>query len=242
MLALFACAYQARAASVSLADWCVNVNGNTPATSCNGQAGGSTATGPAASHISLFDTTAEPGSNNLGSVTVTLSASSNPQFVSLFADYDVDYSSYGSFDDFAAVSGAAPAHVTYEIGDPNNSNIFSDFVGGNALPNTNPETKQAQCCDVAFALEDSALVVPTGFTGTLTFKVSTTNPGGFYIEQTNVTLGDNIFLSVSSLSLTATGGGGPTGAPEPSTFSLGLGLMGLAFVLSRRRKVRTVWN
>jgi len=135
------------------------------------------------------------------------------------------------------VGGSAPAHLTYEIADPNTSNIFADFIGGNALPNTNPQTKQAQCCDVSFAVTDSDLVVPTGFTGTLKFLVSANAPaGGFYIEQSNVTTGDSIYLTVGSLSLTATGGGGPTGAPEPSTFSLGLGLMGLAFVLSRRRK------
>ena len=40
ILALAAGAYQAKAATYGLADWCVNVNGNLPAASCNGSSGG----------------------------------------------------------------------------------------------------------------------------------------------------------------------------------------------------------
>ena len=122
LMAFLGGSWKAQAGSVALADWCVNLNGNTSA-ACNG--GGS---GNASISLASFDQTLSPGTNNLGSITITLGQGNN-QYVSFYADYDVDFATYGSFDDSAnIVNGAAqPANYTYELSDPNSSNLFSDF-------------------------------------------------------------------------------------------------------------------
>ena len=205
------------AATVSLADWCVNVNGNVAA-ACNGAGSGG-------SGVSLagFDSTLEPGSNSLGSVTVTLGAGNN-QFVAFYADYDVDFAKYGSFADYATLNGVLPAGGSYEIDDPNTSNIFSDFTN-NALNNLNnvgtPSIPPGICCDVSFAIGVSGLNVPGGGE-TITFNVTNTAPAtGFYIQQTNEFTNDSIYLQEFVFNVPQ------TTSPEPPTYVLGLALLGL---------------
>src|ERR1035441_9306006 len=134
----------AKAGSVSsLADWCVNVNGDTN-TACNGGTGGTGGLGLGGtaadlqSTISLagFDTTLEPGVNTLGTITIALGPGAN-QFVSFYADYDVSYSLYGSFDDFASTSGALPAGLSFSVNDPNTASLFTQFSSNITLDNTN---------------------------------------------------------------------------------------------------------
>jgi hypothetical protein len=90
------------AGDVSLADWCVNFNGDI-STACNG-AGSGGASGTGSISLSGFDSTLEPGTNGLGSITVTLGAGLN-QSLAFYADYDVDFSTFGSFQDYGAIAG-----------------------------------------------------------------------------------------------------------------------------------------
>jgi hypothetical protein len=222
-----------------LADWCVNLNGDTD-TACNGAGSGGLSTNADGGTINLvsFDTNLEPALNGLGSVTISL-GTGNGQSALFYADYDLDDASFGSFDDSGTTVGALPAGVSYELDDPNVSNIFGDFAG-NALANTNnvgtPSSDPLnQCCDVAFSLGLNGLNVAAGGSGTVTFTVGTTAPpSGFYIQQTNTTLGDSIYLSAL---VTITNPTGPPATPEPSTFVLTAGALGLVLFAVRRRRL-----
>ena len=89
-----------QAGPTSLADWCFNVNGSID--SCNG--------GPGSSLVDLssFDPALENVSpNTLGSAIVTLSEGTN--FVGFYADYDIDFGKFGSFDDFGSANGVLPS-------------------------------------------------------------------------------------------------------------------------------------
>jgi hypothetical protein len=228
LLALLALSQVAVAGSTALSDWCVNVNGDT-ATACNG-AGGGGVSGLASINMAGFDTTLSPATNNLGSVVITL----NPGFsgyASFYADYDLDYASYGSFDD-SATTHNSPSGWTYEADDPNSSNIFNDFAT-NALANTNnvgvPSGPPNECCDVSFALSMGGINVGAQ-PETLTFLVSTSAPAsGFYIQQTNTDVGDSIYLDGE---LSNSGPPAPI-IPEPSTLVLS-GLGGLSVLMLRR--------
>jgi len=228
--AFFAFVQQARAGSVGLADWCVNLNGDT-SSACNG--GGS---GNASISLASFDKTLEPGTNTLGTVTVTLAAGSS-QYVAFYADYDVDFATFGSYSDTASVHGTLPAGSSYEIADPNSGGLFTDFstVTNAGLADTDtantPSGPPNQCCDAAFALAFGNINVTT--TGTVTFAITTAAPtSGFYIEQTNTTTGDSIFLQGS---VVLGGSPPPPMAPEPPTYVLGFSLIGLALLWNRRR-------
>jgi hypothetical protein len=226
-----------------LADWCVNLNGDTN-TACNGAGSGGASPGGGSITLSAFDQTLEPGTNSLGSVVVSLVPGENNQYALFYADYDLDYATYGSFDDFASTNGTLPAGYSYSINDPNATDsslpfgvtLFDQFYN-NALDDTNyvgtPGGPPNQCCDVAFALGIGGLSVAAGGAGTVTFTIGTTAPAsGFYIQQTNATVGDGIYLSaVSDITI-------PTIAtPEPSTFILLLGVLGVVLVVARRRRV-----
>jgi hypothetical protein len=216
----------AHAGQVSLADWCVNVNGDT-ATACNGGGGGGVSSNPDGGTVSLtnFDQTLEGASNTLGSVTVAMNAGAG-QYVSFYADYDVDYDTYGSFADYATIVGSLPSGVSYSVNDPNiytgltspsGYTLFDEFAN-NDLDDTNyvgtPALPDNECCDVAFALS-----LAVNAAETVTFSVTTTAPdSGFYIQQTNQYTSESIFLAVSTSSNNSPG---PV-VPEPSTLGLTL--------------------
>jgi hypothetical protein len=228
LLALLALSRVAAAGPTTvLNDWCVNVNGDI-ATACNG-AGGGGSTGLASVNMAGFDTTLAPAGNNLGNIAITL----NPGFsgyASFYADYDLDFASFGSFDDSAKTVNGLPANWSYEVDDPNVSTIFSDF-SANTLTNANnvgvASGPPNQCCDVSFALSIGNISVGTQ-PETLTFLVSKNAPAsGFYIQQTNTDLGDSIYLSASLVN------SGPSPVPEPSTLVLAA-LGGLSMLMWRR--------
>jgi len=174
--------------TVGLFDWCFNINGNwnSPQGACNG---GGSVFGAG----TTFDTTLEPEVNGLGSASFTLGVG---QYGLAYMDYDLDFQTFGSFQDFGATAGTAPANVTWEMNDPNTSGIFSDF-SSNALSDTNAVSAGSgppnPCCDVAWAL---GFTNSTGVPGTITFTVSRSAPtSGFYLVQTNFDVGDSIYLS-----------------------------------------------
>lgn len=223
----------ARAAAY-LDDWCFIVNGaNVETASCNQFPPAPVASNVNVSHfdLTLNDPFGTP--NTLGSVVITL-APGNSQFVLAYMDYDLNFPATGSFSDFGTVVGTPPAGVTYELDDPNVSNIFNDFAA-NALTGANnvatPGGPPNVCCDVAWALGVGGINVPTGYQALVTFTVATTPPGsGFYLQQTNQTPdlvpGEKIYLSETTTLE-------QTGAPEPASIAiLGGGL--IAFGLLRR--------
>jgi hypothetical protein len=202
-------------ADVVLYDWCFNQNGNI-SLSCNGA-------GPAPAG---FDATLVPATNGLGSASFTV----NPgEFIAFYADYDLDYARFGSFQDSAAVRGTLPAGWSYELDDPNVSNIFNDF-SANLLTNGNnvstPAGPPDVCCDVSWALSIGGLASPS----TVTFNITSTDPGsGFEIQQTNFDIGDSIYLSATVTPLTT------PSVPEPSSLVLMATLFVGALAVTRRR-------
>ncbi len=211
-----------------LSDWCFNVNGDTAA-NCN--TGGNSLIAPISGN---FDTTLVPGTNTLGSAVVTLGPG-NGQAVLAYMDYDLNYAAAGSFTDYGTVLGTAPAGYSYELNDPNSSSIFSDFAA-NALTNMNAVgtplsvgVPGGPCCDVAWALGIGGINVPSGQSATVTFRVSTTDPGGFRLQQVNQYNMETIYLS-ATVNI-----GGTTQIPEPGYAGLlGVGLVGLYYL--RRRQ------
>ncbi len=236
----------ASASDIGLADWCVNVNGDIN-TACNGGTGGTgglgmggTAADGSIIDLSAFDTTLEPSTNNLGTITITLGPGTD-QSALVYMDYDLDYPNLGSFDDSAPTPGSAPANVSYELDDPNTSNIFGDFATGTPLPDTDnvvtPGGPPNQCCDVAWALGLGGIDVDAGDTEVVTFTVGTTAPAGFYLEQINQTTGEKIYLSESAACVGSCGGGGGTpGVPEPRQEALLLVVLSIIFIAVRKKK------
>lgn len=222
LIVLMVGAQPAKAGSVSLADWCVNFNGDT-STACNGGGGGG-----GGIDLSFFDMTLEPGLNTLGTVTVTLGPGLG-QFVAFYADYDVDFATYGSFDDYASTGGAQPLGWSYSVNDPGATDgtlpwglvLFDQFYN-NVLDNTNHQPAfsgpPTECCDVAFALSMGSIDVLAGGSATATFVIGTTAPtSGFYIQQTNADTNDSIYLQGGVVVNNPV-----SGVPEPSTLALGL--------------------
>lgn len=236
------CTVPSFGSGIGLADWCVSLNGDIN-TACNGAGSGGTSTNPNGGSIDLsgFSTVLETlgppatANNLLGSVVVNLMPGAN-QFASFYADYDLDFVDFGSFQDQVTIVGSAPSGVSYEAQDPNVTDsytwpgatgqlLFDDFQSNN-LSNTNSvgtaSPSPDECCDAAFALSVGGLDVSSP--ETLTFTVSTTAPtSGFYIQQTNLDEGDSIYLTETVSSV----------VPEPSTFLFVLG--GLAAMLGFRR-------
>jgi uncharacterized protein (TIGR03382 family) len=223
--------------TTGLFDWCVNLNGDIN-TACNGAGSGGVSTNVDGGTINLvsFDSNLEPATNGLGSVTISL-GTGNGQSALFYADYDLDFATLGAFDDSGSTHGALPAGVSYEIDDPNASNIFSDFAGNTLADTNNVGTASSDpanlCCDVSFALGLGGLNVLPGGSGTVTFTIGAVAPAsGFYIQQTNATVGDSIYLSAVANIQNPTGGS----TPEPSTFALAIGSLGLALLVARRRR------
>ncbi len=207
------------ASTTGLADWCFNSNGNI--NTCNGGT---------MSPAGTFDSTLEPSANNLGSISFALTAG---QYASAYMDYDLDFVKYGSFQDSGATHGALPAAGSYELADPNTSNIFTDFAS-NTLNNTNtvgtPSGPPSACCDVSWALSYKASVA-----GTVTFTVSTTAPAsGFYLQQTSFDAGDSIYLSESFTPGKAPPPP-PPNVPEPATLLLITPAIGAIFAWKQLR-------
>jgi len=226
LLFLFAvlafCLPASASSTTAMADWCFNNNGDIN-TACNGAGAGFTAG-------STFDATLEPGTNNLGSTSFLLAAG---QYADAYMDYDLDFASFGSFQDYGSTNGTLPAGVSWEMDDPNVSNIFSDFAA-NALNGVNnvgtPGGPPSVCCDVSWAL---GVKNETAAAELVTFTVSATAPtSGFYLQQTNFDVGNSIYLSE-----TVTPEGTTSPVPEGSTLNLVLsGVGAFAFVALGRRK------
>ena len=212
------------ASTTGLVDWCTNLNGDISV--CNGASASSGSVNTAG----FDETLSGSGTNNLGSIAFTLTGAG---YASVWMDYDLDFQTMGSFNDFGTVVGAQPAGVSFEMDDPNTSNIFNDF-SSSSLTNTNnvgtPSGPPSQCCDVSWALAFQSTEA-----GTVTFTVSSTKPSsGFYLQQTSDTVGDSIYLTESFTPAV-------TGVPEPGSLGLlGTLLGGLALARLRKPRIKSI--
>jgi hypothetical protein len=228
-------------AETVLNDWCINNNGsvgaanNQPSNSCNG---GILAPDPNV-NITGFDTTLSPAANSLGSIAVSFGTGN--QYIGVYMDYDVDFATFLSFDDYGTVNGLLPAGVSFEMDDPNSGSLFGDFASG-TLTNMD-HVDQTTCaanapanCDVAWALAQSLFVNPALYSGgAITFKVSDTAPNsGFYLRQTNADTGNSIYLSESLELVPITVGA----VPEPGSWILLV--TGVAFIAATGRGTNRV--
>ena len=244
VLLLAGLAPAAHASSIAtLQDWCGNINGVNVSTNFCNQAPAAVST-PADVNDSSFDFTlggsATPeATNNLGPISITLTAGNN-QYVLMYMDYDLNFNAVGggSYNDYASTGGALASGESYELDDPNTSNIFNDFAA-NTLANTNnvgtPQSPGV-CCDVSWALGLN-LNVAANTTDVVTFTVSATAPAsGFYLQQTNSLDSQSIYMNatvqVNQLAV--------SGAPEPSSWLLIAA--GLAGAFLARRKMANVQN
>jgi hypothetical protein len=166
----------------------------------------------------------------------------------------MDYDLSSTFaNDYGLVNGVLPGGVSYEITDLNNAanydnsgnpTIWDDFgITANefALNDKNGAPTGAfapnACCDVAWAL---GFTDTTGQAGTVTFTVSTTNPGGFYLEQLNCGSNSAACASTNPIYLSESfvpSGKPPTGVPEPASALLIIPACTLLLALKRRRRV-----
>jgi len=213
----------ARAVTIGLFDWAVNVDGlfaHPP--------GGDPI--PAGVNTAGFNTT-----TGLGSISVAVSGAGG-HFIGLFVDHDIDEASNTFFNEFGSVTGAPVAGESWEIDEP--GFVFGDIytnLQSNSLDNTNGVPAGSED-DVSMALGwDYTLAA--GETSAITFLISENLPSsGFYLTQTDPDSAASIYFS-STLTIRGTGG---AVIPEPGTLALygmGLGIAGL-WGANRRRMVR----
>jgi len=208
----------ASAATISLFEWTLNVNGTiyTPGD-----------TPPGSGTLDLAGT-------GLGTWTVSHTAVGlELYFVTLFVDHEIDEALNTFFNEFGSVAGAPAAGQRWEIDEP--GYVFGDIydnvlAGGQALDDLNG-VPSAKPDDVSMAMSWNFLLA-AGETATAKFLLSETAPtGGLYLQHTDPDSDANIYFSGSA---SIQGGGGPT-IPEPGTIALVLSGLGLV-AASRFRK------
>ncbi len=207
------------ATTLTLAEWAVNLDGAVSDSLVPDPVPGNVNT-------SAFDT-----STGLGTVIMTITGA-GAHYAGLFVDHEIDETLNGFSNELGSVHGAAPSDVSWEIDEPgwlasNPGDIFTNFMN-RALDNTNPPRWPD---DVSMALAYSFSLAP-GQTAIVKFAISTTDPGGFALEQTDPdSNGGPLFFTTD---LTVHG----ASVPEPSGIALlGSGLVSLVgFAMRRHRK------
>jgi hypothetical protein len=248
-----------RASSTDLYDFAVNVTGPT---SVSGDWQDLSANDPTAlpgmnmgSVVCCGDASGgtTPG---LGTLTYTFDPSTPGTYtVSLYFDYDAaipDYNEYG------IVNGSAPSGIGYEIFNANDSSgdivlfgangdaggeVYGTPNGVNEVPGTTDNylnTCGGPSCnaDVGLALSYT-FTLAAGEEEVLTALASTTNPGGFSIEDVHpVDAGNGSETDVFLTGSEATQPVGVSTVPEPASgFFLGAAMLALAGAVAVRRKL-----
>jgi MYXO-CTERM domain-containing protein len=205
---LLAVSAGANAATISLAEHAVNVNGTVTT------GGGITA---------LFDTT-----TGLGTLSVTVSGA-GANYIAAFFDHEIDAATNTFFNELGSSGGAAPSGVTWEIDEPGfaGGDIYDNFEDG-ALDGTIGFGDRPDDVSMALAWSFSLLA---GQTALIEWILSETAPtDGFFLRHFDPDSDASVFLS-SRLTIR----GEPTEVPTPPTLALfGLGLLGAAFARRRR--------
>jgi hypothetical protein len=192
-------AVQVNAATITLAEYGVNVDGNLASAGVD---------------ESLFDT-----STGLGAIRVTVSGA-GPHSVLAYVDHEIDEVSNTFFNELGGTSGSPAPGESWEIDEPGwvFGDIYTNFVAG-ALDNSSGLTGPD---DVSMALGwDFSLMA--GETGHVLFTLTETKPpGGFYLWQYDPDSDAYVYFTSA---LTIRGGQ----VPEPGILLLlGTGLLGLA--------------
>jgi hypothetical protein len=250
---------QARA-DISLQDFGVNINGTTYDYNNLSQTDPTTLPGMNASGFST-GTSGDLADTGLGTLTYTFNPGApGPYFVNFYFDHSAAlpfYNEYGKQNGSAGATDPTSweiAQVNPSVGGiqfcswngsacaPNASILPNSLNDTNKVPvgNTNYENN----CTVAPCNADVAMALGFAFTlgpsqeAVITVDASTTNPGGFYLEQTHPidpanTSATNLFLS-GSINIESTT---VSGVPEPSTLPL-LAVVAAAIVgIKLRRKI-----
>jgi hypothetical protein len=254
--------------TISLQDLAVNVNGTTADYNnlLDPHGDPTLLPGMNASGFSSY-TTGDTLGTGLGSLVYTFNpGAAGSYFVNFYLD---DSAGTPFYNEFGAQAGAAPAGMSWEIAQVNPTVGGITFYHGpaagdptdstqsfpNTLDNTNHvpagSTNFGNNCtvsqfvpacnaDVALALGFN-FVLAAGQQAVITINSSTTNPGGFYLEQShpvdpnNPGSQTNLFLNGSiSIGQAGTGGGGTV--PEPGYWPvLGIAFAAIAGIKLRRK-------
>jgi hypothetical protein len=182
--------------------------------------GGPPAGLPAPWNVAAFDFT-----TGLGTFTATVTGAGSHTIVAGL-NHDLMPESDPNFANESAQAVGAAGGTLWEIDEPGyvSGNLFENVAGTLENANDTPGPE-----DISWALGRS-FTLAAGETGTLTFRVATTAPGGFYLNQWENDFADQLYFSVGDPVIT----GGPVGVPEPGTLLL-LGT-GVTFILVRGRK------
>lgn len=183
------------------------------------------------------------GGSTYGQVTVTVSnTGSSTQSFSVDGFFDPDLS-LPFYNEYANVNGSPASGQSWEVGDYTFSSIVSDALAEslndtNGLPpGTDNSSGTGTNGDVAVAMQfDFSL--EAGQTETVTFDISSSNPGGFNIDQVHPVDETNGTETDAFFSGSAVAGSTPppcesctpppSGMPEPSSlWMLGASLCGL---------------
>jgi hypothetical protein len=238
-LAALVLAPAAVAGSYSLNEWCFYVNSLDLNHSCAEAGGGGTINTPFQS--ASFDP-ASGGGGILGTVSVTLTPSSSTY--KIFAIWDYNSSNGNGYSEYATAVGTLPAGESYSVdspGDPgaggatpSSPGNLTNYFNAGTLDDTNHlgSCSTPPCSNVAVTIEQDVNVAP-GTTDTVSFTVSTTPPtSGFYISQTDPD-GNTIFFSSTVVDPPL--GDQLAPIPEPASFALLAGGIGILALVRRRR-------
>ena len=249
LLVPIAWASQARA-DIALQDFGVNINGTAYDYNNLGQTDPTTLSGMNATGFSTF-TSGDDLGTGLGTMIYTFNPGvAGTYFVNFYFDEEA---SVPFFNEFGTVNGSAPAGESYEIAQVNPSVGGIQFYNGSTqvLPNVLDDTNHAPTgntnyldnCATAPCNADVATALGFDFTLTsgeeavITVDQSTSNPGGFNLEQVhpvdpNNTSATDLFLN-GNIVIEPTG---VTPAPEPGSLSLlAMGMVMLLGYYMRRR-------